>query len=159
LAGSVAKGQRIEQARSATDQKGWREMSDARDDLEGRECDKCERTFPGPDYNGEPGFCVAPWADDRSCERLYVAKLELQAGAATKRIAELEGELRALDLLCGYASESENHVVFSVRDDGRRRVDVGTNVWATGDTAGRAALRLAAGHGLLPEPKEEGKPA
>lgn len=63
------------------------------DDLEGQECPRCERTYPGPDYNGEPGFCCKPWSDDRDCDRIYVASLETQTKRLRSRIAEIEAAL------------------------------------------------------------------
>ena len=50
------------------------------DHLEGKSCPNCGLTYPGPDYDGEAGFCVAPWQGKGdpggvACLRLSVERL------------------------------------------------------------------------------------
>lgn len=77
-----------------------------------------------------------------------IATLESELTATRQRAEAAERQLKALDLLCGFASETESQVTFYVLDNGLRRVEVGS-IWTNGDSAGSAALILAAGHGLI----------
>jgi hypothetical protein len=86
------------------------------DDLVGHECDRCGRTYPGADYNNEPGFCVKPWApEDTSCDRLYTMKLESDLAATKAKLAATEDVLTNLreavincvDEACDNGTETE----------------------------------------------------
>ena len=94
-------------------------MSDNLDDLVGERCPRCGREYPGPDYDGEPGFCCTPWLEragdsDAACAHLYVKRLESQLSAATARAEELERQLADVKTLDDWA---ERHRRFAPSPD------------------------------------------
>lgn len=85
-------------------------VSDPRDDLEGQLCPDCGRTYPGPDYDGEPGFCVKPWAEgypDPGCDPLTIKRLRERLTAISRivRRALASGQLEKLEDAKKYLSD------------------------------------------------------
>ena len=129
-------------------------MADTRYDLLGHDCERCGRPHPGPDYNGEPGFCCAPWLDERDheCERLYIAKLEADRDGWRAQLSEAKRGLAAWEALAFHVAD-KGGAIDCLREDGSECVLFVGDWQSARGAPTEAALWLTREMKLIPEAK------